>query len=294
MGAPVSSEASRRVTGAPVGVGRHHFASACASTTHTLIVLGVRTDDERPTVGDAIVLRLQPGSMDAVVSLSTAGRAIAACDVGLLVVDANDVLWSVEQKHDPVELCSGVRAIANHGVVIDNNGGVWRYSLDGTATSWGTIRGAGVLGQVTSTTAIVGTADGRVVEIDARGNQRVLLSVGTSISALSPSQPLVVGTGKRVIVVDERGAQQTFSVPHEVSSVCSWRGRVFIGSSVGGLYHVDEGVVRALRPSLRAHQLLPLPDGLIAVSDLFVATTDALDDDFLSRDLSAFVRLASH
>jgi hypothetical protein len=294
VGAPVSSEASRRATGTPVGVGRHHFASVCASTTKTLIVLGVRTDDERPTVGDAIVLRLQPGRMDAVVSLPTAGRMIAACDAGLLVVDANDVLWSVQAHSDPVEVGSSIRAIANHGVVIDNNGGVWRYSCDGTAVSWGTIPGAHVLGHTTSTTAIVGTADGRVVEIEANGNQQELLSVGISISALSPSQPLVVGTGKRVIVVDAGGAQQTFSVPHEVSSVCSWRGRVFIGSTVGGLYHVDEGVVRALRPSLRAHQLLPLPDGLIAVSDLFVATTDALDDDFLSRDLSAFVRLASH
>jgi hypothetical protein len=294
VGAPVSSEASRRVTGTPVGVGRHHFASACASTTQTLIVLGVRSDDERPTVGDATVLRLRPGSMEAVVSLPTAGRAIAACDGGLLVVDAHDALWSVEPNRTPVELCGGVRAVANDGVVIDNNGGVWRYSCDGTAASWGIIPGAHLVGHTTSTTAIVATTDGRVVEIEANGHQRELLAVGTSISALSPSLPLVVGTGKRVIVVDERGAQQAFSLPHDVSSVCSWRGRVFIGSTVGGLYHVDDGVVRALRPSLRAHQLLPLPDGLIAVSDLFVATTDALDDDFLSRDLSAFVRLASH
>ena len=50
--------------------------------------------------------------------------------------------------------------------------------------------------------------------------------------------------------------------------------------------------MRTLRPSLRAHQLLVADDGLVIVSDLFVATsTDGLD--FFSRDLSAFVRLAA-
>lgn len=259
------------------------------------MVLGVRTDDERPTVGDAMVLRLRPGTIEAMATLPTAGRAIAACDAGLLVVDANDVLWSVRPDSEPVELRCGVRALANHGIVVDTAGGVWRCSNDGTdAQSWGTVVGAHLLGPVSEDRAIVGTTDGRVVEVDASGRQRELLSLGASITALSSSGPLVVAAGKRVIVVDEHGAQQTFAVPHEVSSVCSWRGRVFIGSTVGGLYHVDEGAVRPLRPSLRAHQLLPLDDGLIVVSDLFVATTEALDDDFLSRDLSAFVRLASH
>lgn len=294
MGAPVSSEASRRATGTPVGVGRHHFASVCASTAQHLLVLGVRTDDERPTVGDAMVLRLRPGTIDAVAALPAAGRGIAACDAGLLVVDVNDVLWSVRPDADPVELRFGIRAVANHGIVVDTDGGVWRCASDGTAQAWGTVPGAQVIGPVAEDRAIVGTADGRVVEVDACGRQRELLSLGASISALSPSLPLVAAAGKRVVAIDEHGAQQAFTVPHDVSSVCSWRGRVFIGSTQGGLFHVDEGVVQALRPSLRAHQLLPLADGLIVVSDLFVATTEALDDDFLSRDLSAFVRLASH
>lgn len=294
MGAPVSSEASRRATGTPVGVGRHHFASACASTAHHLVVLGVRSDDERPTVGDAMVLRLRPGSIEAIATLPAAGRTIAACDAGLLVVDVNDVLWSVRPDSEPAELRFGIRALSSHGIVVDSDGGVWRCSSDGTQAFFGAVAGAQVLGPVAEDRAIVGTIDGRVVEVDASGRQRELLTLPTPITALSPSWPLVVASGKRVVVVDEAGAQQSFAVPHDVSSVCSWRGRVFIGSTVGGLYHVDDGVVLALRPSLRAHQLLPLADGLIVVSDLFVATTEALDDDFLSRDLSAFVRLASH
>ncbi len=293
MGAPVSSEASRRVTGTPVGVGRHHFASACATTAQDVIVLGVRSDDECPTVGDAMVLRLRPGHVDAVATLPTAGRAIAVGDVGLFVVDANDVLWLVRPDTDPLELRQGICALANHGIVVDTDGGVWRCGHADTAHFWGTVAGAHLLGPVTTDGAIVGTSDGRVVEVDASGRQRELLAVGTSIDALSPSLPLVVATGKRVIVLDEHAAPQSFTLPHDVTSVCSWRGRVFIGSTAG-LFQIDDGVVQPLRPSLRAHQLLPLHDGLIVVSDLFVATTEALDDDFLSRDLSAFVRLASH
>ncbi len=241
-----------------------------------------------------MVLRLRPGTVEAVASLPTVGRSLAACDAGLLVVDVNDVLWSVRPDSEPVELRYGTRALANHGIVVDSDGGVWRCNSDGTAQSWGTVAGAHLLGPVTEERAIVGTSDGRVVEVDASGRQRELFSLGAGITALSPSLPLVAAAGKRVVAVDELGVQQSFTVPHDVSSVCSWRGRVFIGSTVGGLFHIDDGVVRPLRPSLRAHQLLPLDDGLIVVSDLFVATTEALDDDFLSRDLSTFVRLASH
>ncbi|EFX60001.1 LOW QUALITY PROTEIN: hypothetical protein DAPPUDRAFT_279933, partial [Daphnia pulex] len=215
VGAPVSSEASRRATGTPVGVGRHHFASACATTAHHLVVLGVRSDDERPTVGDAMVLRLRPGTVDAVASLPTVGRTLAASGAGLFVVDVNDVLWSVRPDSEPVELRYGIRALANHGIVVDSDGGVWRCTCDGTAQSWGTVAGAHLLGPVTEDRAIVGTTDGRVVEVDANGRQRELLSVGANITALSSSLPMVVAAGKRVVTVDEHGTQQSFTVPHE-------------------------------------------------------------------------------
>ena len=67
-----------------------------------------------------------------------------------------------------------------------------------------------------------------------------------------------------------------------------------LGSPSAGLFTLDDDDHRVSlwRPSLRAHQVLRLHDGIVAVSDLIVATSDD-GADIVSRDLTGFMRLAA-
>ena len=298
MSAPISPETSHRAGGAG-GVLSHRFAGVVvAGSVNDLVVLGVRSDDEDHRAGDALLLRLRPGRADVVANVPWPARAVSALGDGrYLVVDAADSLQVVDGHTAPVLLRSGVRALRD-GVVLAHDGGVFRVAvLDGAVVLLprGCVSGGCVLGASTASTILVGASDGSVVEFDDAGHERWRAAPddasvdGAAVDAVALVDGVVALAAGRCLQVGPR----RYALKQPASSVARFHDRWYVGSTTGGLLVVDDNddEVRSLRPSLRAHQLVVAIDGLVVVSDLFVATsTDG--DDFSSRDLSALVRLA--
>jgi len=298
VSAPVSPDTSRRASGSSVTT--HRFAGAVAVGIDDVVVLGVRADDDDPRFGDSLLLRLRPGHVDVVASLPWPARAISALPDGrFLVVDAVDSLYVVDGHTAPVLLRSGVRAL-HDGVILGHDGDVSRAIVARGAVFLlprGHVDGARVLGSTTTPgTILIGAVDGSVVELDEQGQERWRAapldasSTGAPVDAVALVDGVIAIAAGRCLQVGPRRSV----LPQPASSVARLGSRWFVGTTSSGLFVVDddEDRVAALRPSLRAHQLVVVDDGLVVVSDLFVATSmDGVD--FFSRDLSAFVRLAA-
>ena len=299
MSAPVRIDTTHRASGS-VSASNHRFAGAIVVGVDDVVVLGVRHDDEDHRVGDSLLLRLQPGRVDVVASLPWPAKAISALvDGRFLVVDGADSLHVVDSHAGPVLLRSGVRALRD-GVVLGHDGDVARAVCDAgvvVLVPCGHVDGGAVIGTSTTPgTILIGARNGSVVELGEAGEERWRAAPADASSFKDPVDAVALVDGVVAIAAGccLQVGPRRYVLKRPASSLAQWQGQWFVGSTAGGLSVVDddEPVVRTLRPSLRAHQLLVADDGLVIVSDLFVATsTDGLD--FFSRDLSAFVRLAA-
>lgn len=276
MGAPTSQASSLpRATRGKIRSVAHRFAGACAHDLSDVFALGVRYDDDDPTSGESLVVRLRPGRIDAIVVVGGPGRAIgfvghrtpgeSLCvldDRGALRTTRGDVILDgVADIHD-----DGQRLLALQG---DN--------IVDVATKATVARIAGAVslrGGVVRTTRGVCDLDGNVL-------------VGGVVDCAASSDGSLAWVRGRTLTIDGT-AMPLASNTHALARM---KGRWFVGSHQGGLSVVDAGAVVPLRPSLRAHQLKNVGGGLLIVSDLFVATSED-GVDFMSRDLAAFVRLA--
>ncbi|HEY1100364.1 MAG TPA: hypothetical protein VGF99_15605 [Myxococcota bacterium] len=283
----------------------HRYAAVVADGVDDVIALCVRRDDDDHKKGDSLLLRLRPGRADVVATLPFVARAVSRAghdERRFLVVDAADSLFVVVAGVGaPTLLRSGVRDLKD-GVVLGADGSIARVVDDDEGrvvlAPRGSVAGAVVVGTTTTPgTILLGCADGSVVEIED-----VVVDVGTAkerwraaatdtssdggpvdavalvdgVVAIAAGRCLQVGPARHVLV-------------QPANALACVGDRWFIGTSAG-LFVVDEGRVMPLRPSLRAHHLVAVRDGLVVVSDLFVAGSDGVD--FAVRDLSAFIRVA--
>lgn len=257
----------------------HRFAGAAARSLDDIVAVGVRFDDDDPSFGESLAVRLRPGRIEPIAPISGPVKTVALLQRDVVVVDHRGVLKKVtgeallegvKDLHD-----DGQRLLALQGddvVDVASRATVARVK-DAVSLKGGLVRAAhGVF-----------DLDGvRVVDGAVDAVSRAVLSGG--------GVDVAVARGKVLTVNNKQ-----LPLPFVVQSLCKAAGRWFASSKQGGLVVVDlsegAGVVRPLRPSLRAHQLTAVGDGLLVVSDLFVATSDD-GVDFVSRDLAPYVRLA--
>ncbi len=248
----------------------HRFGAACAVDVNDIYVAGVRYDDDDPLVGDSLLARLRPGRLEPVARVDGIVRGVVKAQRGLLVLVGDtlkDSAGAVVKTGvvDVVAAAGAALALCGDDVVDVDSGATVCRAKDAIGLRGGVVR----------------TAHG-VVALDGR-----VVVEGAVDAAAVADAGVVFARGKELTIADAR-----YPMPWPVQAIAAACGKVFVGSKLGGLGVVDEDVGRvvALRPSLRAHQLLPVSQGLVVVSDLLLATTDD-GQDFISRDLTPMVRL---
>ncbi len=253
----------------------HRFAGAAARSLDDIVAVGVRFDDDDPSFGESLAVRLRPGRMETVAAISGPVKSVALFHKDVVVVDARGALKKVsgESLLDGVKdvYDDGQRLLALQGddvVDVASRATIARVK-DAVSLKGGLVRGATGVYDLAGKLLVAGAVDAVA---------RALLPGGGS--------DVAVARGKMLTLNNKQ-----LALPFVVQSLCKAAGRWFASSKQGGLVVVDEGVVRPLRPSLRAHQLVAVGNGLLIVSDLFIATSDD-GLDFVSRDLASYVRLA--
>lgn len=248
----------------------HRFGAACAVDVNDVYVAGVRYDDDDPLVGDSLLARLRPGRLEAVARFDGIVRAVAKAQRGVVVLVGDtlkDTAGAVVKSGvaDLTTTAGGALALCGDDVVDVDTGGTVCRAKDAIGLRGGVVRTAHGVVALDGSVVVEGAVDAAAVVDD-----RVAFARG---------KELVVGAAR-------------YPMPWPVQTIAAACGKVFVGSKLGGLgvVDVDEARVVPLRPSLRAHQLLPVAGGLVVVSDLLLATTDD-GQDFISRDLTPMVRL---
>ena len=304
MSAPLASKKSRSVLRA--GSLTHRYAGATGTSITNLLVVGVRCDDDDPSIGDATLFTMRPGRADAmaripfpVVSLGSSGDAV-------LLLDGHGRLW----RTDAVDATASVSAVDEAGPDVVQVVGPWVRRRDGTVVR---VDDAGAVVAITTGARVIGQAEhGVVVAVESRSSGG-LVAVGRDgvgveqwritlpvvdddvVAVAADGDALAVVAG-RMLVVGQRatGAFRRLPLTADVVSLARLGTRWVLGSPSAGLFSLDDDDDRVSlwRPSLRAHQVLRLHDGIVAVSDLFVATSDD-GIDLVSRDLTGFMRLAA-
>lgn len=262
----------------------HRYADAAADGDD-VIAVGVRYDEDAPDDGTSLVVRLRPGHVDPLGHCDGVARALVLLDGVPHLLLADDRLVRLDGDA-VVTVLEGVKDVAAHGsgaVVLDAAGKV--MLLGATSAPLGAVSG-GVRIASDGTRVVVATADG-VFDV---GGKRVLDRGGSAVAVADNRVAVVDG---RDLVVSRDGLATAFSVAHELHSVAVFAGRVFVGSRAAGLFVLVDGDdrVRPLRPSLRARTLRVGGGRLLVASDLLMASSDD-GEDFVSRDLAGFVRLA--
>ncbi len=286
---------------------RHRYADAVVvEGIDDVIALCVRSDEDDPRRGDAVLLRLRPGRSDVVASVPWPARAVSVLGDGrFLVVDLADSVHVVDADRGgpPVLLRSGVRAVRGE-IVLAHDGQVLQARSVGdevVLSVVGQVAGGCVLGASSADRVVVGTVGGSVVELDHHGHEYWRAAPGDASAEGAAVDAAAIVDGVVVIAAGHclQIGPRRLRLPHRAAAVARCGQRWFVSSVVSGLMVVDDltddghgDVVRVLRPSLRAHHLIGTDAGLVAVGDLFVATSSD-GYDFFSRDLSAFVRLAN-
>ncbi len=246
------------------------------------MVLGVRFDDEDPSIGDTLALRLRPGRLDAVAALAGPARAIACCGDDVVFIDARGDLRTLEGGRvleDVIDLFEDGEGASLSGSPPESR----LLALQGSGEVVDVVTGAAVL-RVRGARSIRG---GAVVTSDALYTLDGVKAHNGPVDVAASSGHRLAWAKGRNLVVDGR----PFVLRQPAHALCFAFGDCFVSSNISGLSVVDEHGLRALRPSLRAHTLTVLNDGLLVVSDLMVATSED-GVDFISRDLASYVRLA--
>lgn len=301
MSAPLSAQTSR--TAIRAGSVTHRYAGATGSSINSLHVIGVRCDDEDHAVGDAAVLAMGPGRASLLARLPFTVVAVGHSARAVLGLDTHGQLWRiVNDRVDAIDGADGVVQVVG-AFVRRTDGTVWRVADDG------------VMHQVAQHVRAMGQADNEgIVGIqvdDADGASGGLVAVCRDRSGAEHARmalPPIDGTidvvaadggelgivAGRTLVLGQRatGEVRRVRLDEDITCLARLAQRWFLGSKAGlFILDDDDDRVRLWRPSLRAHQVLRVADGLVVVTDLFVATSDD-GIDIVSRDLSSFVRLA--
>ena len=251
----------------------HRYAGAAARSLDDIVAVGVRFDDDDPSFGESLAVRLRPGRVEAIAPVSGPVRAVAYAGRDVVVVDHKGVLKKLSGEVLP----EGVRDVHD---TADGGGRLVALVGDDVVDVASRATVARVKDAVSVRGGLVRAAHG---VFDLHGHKVVEGAVDAVCAA---ADGLAVARGKTLSLNN-----RSLPLPFAVQTVCKAAGRWFCGSNQGGLAVVDDNAVRPLRPSLRAHQLTPVGHGLLVVSDLFVATSDD-GLDFVSRDLAPYVRLA--
>jgi len=296
----------------------HRYAGATGTSISQLRVVGVRCDDEDHAVGDATVLAMGPGRAEVIARLPFTVVAVGHSGAAVLCLDTHGQLWRIMAgRVDAIDGAIGVvqlvgafarqqdGTVLRIGAGVDDNddddtndnddGGLQVVARQvraiGQADNEGIVgievdqgRGAGGDGLVAVCRDRSGTEHARMALPPIEGAIDVVAADGGELG-------IVAG---RTLVLGQRatGEVRRLRLEHDVTCLARLAQRWFLGSKAG-LFTLDDDDdrVRLWRPSLRAHQVLRVADGIVVVTDLFVATSDD-GIDIVSRDLSSFVRLA--
>ncbi len=272
----------------------HRYGAVCALSPTEQAVLGIRYDEEDDAVAETFLVRLGPGAATAVDQMLGVARGIAASASGaLFVLDEKGIVHVGGRRHK----LAAPRAIVAFGdsVVLAGDDRLWRFSDDGGQVREGPAVRARKL--AASKKGIVAAADdGQLLFLDEGGVRDVPLEVGGHMAALAVDDEgrIAAASGRTVLGGDVNGVAPLATAPFDVHCVAVHQGRTLLSSRAHGMFFVEEtssgGRIQPLKPSLRAHTLVVKDGQLVASSDLFVATYDG--EDFVTRDLAPFVRLA--
>jgi hypothetical protein len=275
----------------------NRYADACL-VDGDIVAMGVRYDEDDPVVGDSLVVRLRPGRAEALGHCSGIARSLAVVDGVPHVLRSDGQLLRLHNGAATL-LRDGVLDLVAHGeqaLTLDADGVVALLGAT-PATALGRVDGATLLAS-DGRRVVLATRDG-VVTLD--GDPTDGSTTARTASALTNGPPVALAVAGDVIAAVVESslsiAQGTnvrrFNVGHPLHSVACFAGRVFAGSRTAGLFVLVDGDdrVRPLRPSLRARSLRVSGGRLVVAADLLVAVSDE-GDDFVSRDLAAFIRLA--
>jgi hypothetical protein len=262
----------------------HRYADAIVDGID-VVAVGVRYDEDAPDTGDSLVVRLRPGRVDPVGGCGGVARAVVVVDGAPHVLVA---------EHRLVRL-DGDRATVVRDDVVDlvvHGAGALTLDTAGTIATLGaatTVLGkvAGARHVASDGERVVVATEGAVVDVHGK---RVVERAGSGVALAGDDVAVIDG---KTLIVTRAGASKTFAVAHELHSVALFARHVFVGSRAAGLFVLVDGDdrVRPLRPSLRARSLRVVGGRLVVASDLLVATSDD-GEDFVTRDLAGFVRLA--
>jgi hypothetical protein len=299
VSAPLSAQTSR--TAIRAGSVTHRYAGATGTSINSLHVIGVRCDDEDHAVGDAAVLAMGPGRAALVARLPFTVVAVGHSARAVLGLDTHGQLWRiVDGRVDAIDGADGVVQVVG-AFVRRTDDTVWRVDDDGAlqpvaqhVRAMGQADNEGIVGLQLDEAAGTGLM---AVCRDRRGDEHARMALppidGTITVIAADGGELGIVAG-RTLVLGQRatGEVRRLRLDGDVTCLARLAQRWFLGSKAG-LFTLDDDDdrVRLWRPSLRAHQLLRVADGLVLVTDLFVATSDD-GIDVASRDLSSFVRLA--
>jgi hypothetical protein len=288
VSAPVGPRSSHSTLRA--GCVANRWAGVIVGTDGAVCAVGVRCDDEDRRVGEALIVDLGPGQIRARARLHFTVRAVAGTAAAPIVLDECGGLWRIDNDAAPVRLADGVHALVDrfalgeNGVVLAVDKNPPRRVAEGARHV-----GAGVM-----------VVDGGVQLIDRMIDDDTVLplipvALPPHVSACHRDGAHVAIAGDKTVTLLDlaAGTARTLHAPRRIQSLARSLDRWLLGSTSSGLHVLDDGddVVRALRPSLRAHQLARFGDaGVVAVADLSISTTDD-GVEWLGRDLAGLVRL---
>ncbi len=284
MSAPILQPHSHTALGAAAPA--YAWAGVVGADLTTLHAVGVRSDDERGRYGESVLVELLGGRLAVRRRLPFVARAVGGTGERPLLVDELDRLWRVTNEaegiaDDVVDLC-GPWARRRDGRVICIN--------DDDKTPRVLAEGVTALGD-----GFIATDD-CLWRIDGDGLQRVCAwDAPAPVHAGATWGPELAVVAARTCYVLRSGPSspllRAYELPAAVTCLARAPGRWLLGSPAKGLYALDDDDdrVRLIRPSLRAHQLVRLAGGLVAVSRLMLSTSDD-GRDWLGRDLSSIVR----
>lgn len=289
----------------------HRWGPACATTTPAdQWALAVRFDEEDDAAAESFLVKLTQGKAEIVDHLPGAATALAASSEGkVFILDDRGQLLVGGRKHK----LAAPRALTwlGDGVVLAGADRLWLFSSDGVQVREGPAVAARCLAS-SSAGLLAAIDDGSVcffadapsAGAAARGQRLALgaLPAGSTgpIAALSLDDDgqVAAACGRTVLLGDVRAGTLAplLTAPFEIHAIALHQRRLLLASRAHGLFAVDLAVdadrrVMPFRPSLRAHTLAVRAGLLVVASDLFVATSDD-GLDFLTRDLTSFVRLA--
>ena len=309
VSASLASKQSRSVLRA--GSLTHRYAGATGTSITKLLVVGVRCDDDDPSIGDATLFTMRPGRADAVARIPFPVVSLGSSGDAVLLLDGTGRLWRTDSAGvgATAKATATASAVDEAGPDVVQLMGSCARRRDGTVVR---VDDAGAVVAITTGARVIGQADhGVVVAVEALSSGglvavgrdgvgveqwRITLPVvDDDVVAVAVDGGAVGLVAGRTLMVGPQATGEFRRLPlvADVVSLARLGTRWVLGSPSAGLFSLDDDDDRVSlwRPSLRAHQVLRLHDGIVAVSDLFVATSDD-GIDLVSRDLTGFMRLA--